>query len=148
MATTKRAATAESHEDEPVEDASVDVAARREDELEEDALIGGALPHLLPALSFRQRERSNLMKMFVRTSDLLSRGTDDESDGDGKSTVKLSSLSDDEYVALLDVLADVDDFFESIAVDKPAYREWATGGLDKTSGIIALLNRYMADLGE
>lgn len=112
-----------------------DVEKRREAEAEEEDALKD-LPALLPALSFRQRQRSDLMKMFLKYQDLV--GSTDTDEG----------LSSEDASDVLDVLADADEFFEAIAVDKDAYRQWASGGLETTRKIEHLLGRYMRQLGE
>jgi hypothetical protein len=55
-------------------------------------------------------------------------------------------VDDPRMPLLLDVLADIDEFAESIAADKDAYVEWSLGkGYDVFS---ALLSRYSSAVGE
>ena len=50
--------------------------------------------------------------------------------------------------ALLEFLAEADDFFESIALDHDAYVAWSTGLKNSEQIFGALLGQYQAALGE
>ncbi len=110
-------------------------AEKREEELSEKEILAG-VPALKPASAFRQRDKSNLTKLAVRL-----RGFTNE---DGE----VNTDDDDALEALLDFLADADDFFEAIAADRETYVSWSTGLKDSEQVLSTLVGKYQRELGE
>ncbi|WP_378144816.1 hypothetical protein ACFJGV_15165 [Cnuibacter sp. UC19_7] len=106
-----------------------------DDALNEEQVLAG-VPALLPAEQFRQRQRSAITKMFSRLRGVI----DDDGNVD---------LEDEDTLALfLDLLADADEFFETIAADKAAYAEWSTGLKDSEQIFGTLIAKYGRAVGE
>lgn len=94
------------------------------------------VPALKPASQFRQRERSKLLGIAVRLEPFI------QEDG----TVSLEDNG--AKLAMLEYVADADEFFESIAIDRDAYVAWSTGLKDSERVFGALLATYQEALGE
>lgn len=94
------------------------------------------VPDLKPAERFRQRERSRILGLSLKLEPYLN----------GAGEVDLSN--NDAARAMLDYLADADEFFESIAVDPDAYVAWSEGLSNSEQVFTALLNKYQVRLGE
>jgi len=110
------------------------LAPETEPEVTEDELLA-TLPQLTPPHKLRLRQRNKIMAMAARLNGL----TDD----DGGIEVE---PGDPAFVELLDVLADVDDFAETIATDSAAYIDWSHTASYEQFG--ALLTRYASAVGE
>jgi len=110
------------------------LAPEAEPEATEDELLV-ELPELTAPTKLRLRQRNKIMAMAGRLSSL----TDDA----GQISLE---VGDPSFVKLLDVLADVDDFAESIAVDAQAYVDWSHTASYEQFG--ALLTRYASAVGE
>jgi hypothetical protein len=110
-----------------------------ESELNQDELLAD-LPELKAPARLRLRERNVILKLAINLRSLMDEGDESES----------ASINIDEDDArmplLLDVLADIDEFAESIAVDKDAYVEWSLNKDYETFS--ALLMRYASAVGE
>lgn len=101
---------------------------------DEDELLAG-LPELIPPTRLRPRMRNKIMTMATKLSEYSKEdGTLDMSPGD------------DGFAAVLEVLADIDEFAESIASDPAAYIEWSMRSSYEQLG--ALLSRYASAVGE
>jgi hypothetical protein len=100
-----------------------------------DEEILAELPELLPVSKLRIRQRNMVIVMTTRLVPL----TDD----DGKLDMSMDSP---EFPILLDIIADIDDFAEKIAIDVSAYIEWS----EKASfaQFIAILMRYKSAVGD
>jgi hypothetical protein len=103
--------------------------------LSENELLKG-VPALLPAVQFRQRQRSTVLNLLYRLRDLV--------DDDGN----VSTENPAQIKLLLDLLADADEFFESIAADRDAYVSWATGLKESEQIYGALIAKYARAVGE
>lgn len=101
-----------------------------DEKLRDDEVLAD-LPELKEPIKLRIRERNILLELVMR-ADQMSKAED----ADEVST-KMASL---------DLMAGIDEFAETIAVDKNAYIEWS----EKQSydAFLALLNRYSAALGK
>lgn len=109
---------------------------KKQDEANELAELLKDVPELKPAAKFRQRERSRLLGISVALEPYI------QDDG----TV---ALDDPETKrAFLNYLADADEFFESIAVDRDAYIAWSEGLKNSEQVYGALLAEYQGALGE
>lgn len=101
-----------------------------DEKLRDDEVLAD-LPELKDPVKLRIRERNILLELVMR-ADQMSKAED----ADEVST-KMASL---------DLMAGIDEFAETIAVDKNAYIEWSEKqGYD---AFLALLNRYSAALGK
>lgn len=101
-----------------------------DEKLRDDEVLAD-LPELKEPIKLRIRERNVLLELVMR-ADLMSKA-------DGADELA-------EKMAALDLMAGIDEFAESIAVDKNAYVEWAEKqGYD---AFLALLNRYSTALGK
>ncbi|WP_159794453.1 hypothetical protein [Puerhibacterium puerhi] len=107
----------------------------RDAQIAEDELLKG-VPALKPATAFRQRDRSNLLKLGLQLSDVA--GEDGEVDENDPRAA----------AAMLDLLADADEFFESIAVDRDAYVAWSEGLEHSEQVFSALIAKYTRAVGE
>ena len=110
------------------------LAPETEPEVTDDELLAG-LPELIAPTKLRLRQRNKIMAMANRLSALT--------DADGQINIE---VGDPSFTELLDVLADVDDFAEAIAVDSSAYIEWSHTASYEQFG--ALLTRYASAVGE
>mgnify|MGYP000406172952 CR=1 FL=1 len=101
-----------------------------DEKLRDDEVLAD-LPELKEPIKLRIRERNILLELVMR-ADQMSKAED----ADEVST-KMASL---------DLMAGIDEFAETIAVDKNAYIEWS----EKQSydAFLALLNRYSEALGK
>lgn len=109
------------------------------DATEADALAG--LPELLPAHRFRARHRVNFQNLQLEA---LKSGV---FGGDGALEFDTSTPEGIErYQALLDFIATVDEWAETIAIDADAYADWAAG--KDYNSFIALFVKYQRELGE
>lgn len=111
--------------------------AKHDDELVEKDILNG-VPALLPPEQFRQRQRSKVMGMLNRLRSLA--------DDEGNVTVDPDDLKATD--ALLDLVADADEFFETIAADHDAYVEWSTGLKDSELIFGTLIAKYARAVGE
>ena len=101
------------------------------DEKLRDEEILADLPELKEPIKLRIRERNVLLELVMR-ADQMSKAEDAD-----EVATKMASL---------DLMAGIDEFAETIAVDKNAYIEWSEKqGYD---AFLALLNRYSAALGK
>lgn len=102
----------------------------------DDELLEG-LPPLTPPNRLRLRSRNRIMRLAIRLRGILPEGAE-EFDTD--------ALSEEQFGTLLDVLAEVDEFAEAIAVDSAAYVAWAEGA--DYAQFTAILSRYSSAVGE
>ncbi len=101
-----------------------------DEKLRDDEVLAD-LPELKEPIKLRIRERNVLLELVMR-ADIMAKA-------EGADEV-------DAKMAALDLMAGIDEFAETIAVDKNAYIEWS----EKQSydAFLALLNRYSAALGK
>lgn len=123
------------------QDHKMSAADELEATLSEDELLAD-MPALIPPAKLRIRQRNTIMKLAFRMRDVIP----DSEDGAVSVDLDLDSLGDEELGKLLDAMADIDDFAESIAIDKAAYAEWAQG--KDYEVFSALLSRYSSAVGE
>ncbi len=114
-------------------------AAQLEATLSDDELLAD-LPELKAPGRLRLRQRNVIMAIALRLNEFV--GDEEDSDGEGFSIDE----DDPRLPQLLDILADIDEFAESIAVDPKAYAEWAEG--KDYDVFTALLQRYASAVGE
>lgn len=124
-------AKAEKEEESPVELTAEEI---REQELADAELLAD-LPELRPPHALRVRHKNRLMAVALR---LQEKGV--------KYGTKNRSV--ESQIAMLDAIADIDEFAESIAYDKEAYEEWAIKNAENIAAFFAILSRYTATLGE
>lgn len=117
-------------EGEIVEDAAASAEDVLETELDIEELLAD-LPELKPATRLRARDRNKVLAIIAAREDL-------EAPGEESGTADM--------VGLLDIAAEVDEFAESIAVDRDAYVAWAEGANYRQ--LLAILSRYGAAVGE
>jgi hypothetical protein len=110
-------------------------AEQREIDAEQDELLAD-MPALRPPHQLRLRHRNAILRIAVSLQPFVT---------DGGAGIDLEP-DDPRVGVLLDVLADVDDFAESIALDKEAYIAWAVGA--QNDHFMAILNRYASAVGE
>jgi hypothetical protein len=113
-------------------------AAQLEATLSDDELLAD-LPELKSPGRLRLRQRNVIMAIALRLNAFV--GDDDDSD-EGLSLDE----NDPRLPQLLDILAEIDEFAESIAVNREAYVEWAEG--KDYDHFTALLQRYASAVGE
>lgn len=113
-------------------------AIEREQIVDEDRALAD-MPALYGPHELRIRERNRLMAIVVRLHALAN--------DDGELDVDMEADSP-EARELLDVIADADDFAESIAVDKDAYIAWARSPRAGYEQFTAILTRYGRAVGE
>lgn len=104
-------------------------------ELEEQEFLKG-VPALLPPEQFRQKQRSQIMKLVNRLRQFVN--------DDGE----VDTSNDDAIDRLLDILGDADEFFESIAADTSAYLDWSRGLKNSEQIFGALISTYARAVGE
>lgn len=110
-----------------------------DDQLELEELLAD-LPAMRAPERLRIRHKNSLKAIGLRHADNLEAlSVARENDTDVPMEVKLG---------LLELTADMDDFAESIAIDKTAYEEWSIANSDNVPVFVALLNKYMGALGE
>lgn len=102
--------------------------------INEDELLAD-LPTLTPPTKLRPRVRNKIMKMAAKLSALAG--------DDGEINIE---VGDANFDTMLDVLADVDEFAESIAIDLEAYVAWSEQS--SYEQLSALLTRYASAVGE
>ena len=109
------------------------------DETESEALAG--LPALIPAHRFRARHRINFQNLQLNA---LKSGA---FEGNGALEFDMSTPEGiEQYQALMEFVATIDEWAETIAIDPDAYAEWAEGKNYNT--FIALFVKYQRELGE
>lgn len=123
------------------EDHKSNAADELDAKLSEDELLAD-MPALTPPTKLRLRERNRIMKLALSMREFVS---GDESE-DGSVEIDTDSLTEEELGKLLDMLASVDEFAESIAGDRHAYVEWSQG--KDYEVFSALLSRYSSAVGE
>jgi hypothetical protein len=111
-------------------------ALEREQIVEEDRALKD-MPPLIPPHELRIRERNKVMTAAIRLENLA--------DEDGKLEIDTSKDSP-ELRELMDLMADADDFAESIAVDRDEYIAWARKA--SYQQFAAILTRYGRAVGE
>lgn len=125
----------------------MDVASRYiADEPAEPEQVGGfddvdlsGAPALRPVKTLRARQRVTLYKAMMA---LQKRLEGREATAEGQVDINVDDL---------DVIVDMDEFLEKMAIDPEAYAAWATeegGGPEPDSRIAALFSRYAEQLGE
>ncbi|MFD5864355.1 hypothetical protein ACFWGP_05350 [Agromyces sp. NPDC127015] len=95
------------------------------------------MPTLKPPHQLRIREKNRVYKLLFSSGFISDTG--DITITDDKSVLE-------QLPSMLDMAADVDDFAESIAVDKQAYAAWSEG--KDFDVFFAILNRYASAVGE
>lgn len=101
-----------------------------DDKLRNDELLAD-MPELKDPIKLRIRERNALLELVIRAEKI----TKDENADDV-----------DVKMAAMNLMAGIDEFAESIAVDKNAYVEWSVE--QEYESFMALLSRYSASLGK
>ena len=101
-----------------------------DEKLRDDEILAD-LPELKDPIKLRIRERNVLLELVMRADAM----TKDENADEVAAKM-----------AALDLMAGIDEFAETIAVDKTAYVEWAEA--QSYDAFLALLNRYSAALGK
>lgn len=109
--------------------------AELEQRLSVDEILAD-MPELRAPEKLRIRHRSQLMSIFLRADEqgILTGGE------------QISDISKIE--GMLTLLSEVDDFAESIAVDKEAYERWSIANGDNHEAFVAILTRYASAVGE
>lgn len=118
---------------EVVEEVEVEVT-EFEKELERklgDDEILADMPALKPAEKLRIRERNRLLRLVMLADDASSNE---------------NATERETQLAALELMAGIDEFAESIALNPDAYVAWAEGQGHET--FIAILNRYATALGK
>jgi hypothetical protein len=107
--------------------------------VDEDRALAG-MPPLHPAGELRIRERNKVMAIAMRLQSFA--------DEDGQIEIDLDDpkVDPEKVQRLLDVMADADDFAESIAVDPDDYVVWARRA--SYAQFSAILTRYGRAVGE
>ncbi|MBQ9917354.1 MAG: hypothetical protein IJO71_09160 [Microbacterium sp.] len=118
--------------------------ARDTQQLEEELLAD--LPELKPALKLRIGERNRLSEILLDAyaSGLFGGSDDERSEGFDLDLDNPEDLA--KYKQLNRLCEQIDEWAESIAVDREAYAEWAGGKQHDT--YFAILNRYQEAQGE
>lgn len=115
-------------------------------ELSDEELLAD-MPELKAPEKLRIRERNRIMRL-VFESDFMDK--DDEKDAPKPKTAaekaEAAKQKKQETLAILDLVAGIDEFAESIATDKEAYAEWSEG--QDYPAFLALMHRYSAALGK
>lgn len=131
----------------PAGETQAELDRQREQKKIQDEILAD-LPELVDPTALRMRDKAAFRAILldVDTSGLFDR---DENAEDDPIEVDRTSMDPEEIAKIkaLDTLcADIDDWAESIAVDKPAYAKWSGGkGYNE---FFAILNRYQEALGE
>lgn len=110
-------------------------AERHEAILNEQAVLAG-VPELLPPTMLRARQRGAIIVLSVRTSELAS------------SVDQLDVDHPDAIASTYELLGDIDEFFESIAVDRDAYLAWSQGLQNSEQIFAVLVTKYARAVGE
>lgn len=127
---TKKAAT------EKVAEPEVSAEDILENELRTEELLAD-LPELRPPHRLRLRHRNQIILVVARAEE--SGAIDAISSG----STSLSS-----FTPVMNMLAEIDEFAESIAEDKEAYAEWAEKNATNYDAFLAIMNRYSRAVGE
>lgn len=114
-------------------------AAQREQRQEENAVLKG-MPKLLPPTELRLRQRNEVTLLLARLSQLA--------DEDGTINIDTADMASPRVKALLDLLAEADEFAESIAEDPEAYRKWAVAKSTSYQQFATIITRYGRAVGE
>lgn len=117
---------------------------QHEARLERETVLAD-LPELVPPHKLRFRDKAKFRAVML---DLFASGLIDEEEHDDGEDISIEfDASDIEKIKVMDDLcATIDEWAESIALDKHAYVEWSGGkGYDE---FFAILNRYQDALGE
>jgi hypothetical protein len=115
------------------------------DDLAEDEVLAD-MPTLVPPTKLRVRQRNKVMKLAIGLRSFVPEKPEGADGDEVEGELDLDSLSDDQLEKFLDVLADIDDFAESIAVDKEAYVAWSEG--QDYDAFTAILGRYSSAVGK
>lgn len=129
--------TPKTHAAKKPQDRKKSAAELHEERLAREELLAG-MPELKPAHKLRIRDRNKVAAIIFNTS-LFDRA--EELEG-----VDESELSKDDIADMLEVAAQIDEFAESIAVDREAYIEWAAG--KDYDVFFAILDLYGSAVGE
>lgn len=113
-------------------------ADQLEDSLSEDELLAD-LPELKAPGKLRIRQRNVIMAIALKLKAFV--GDDEDDDGSFE-----MDEDDPRLPQLLNILAEIDEFAESIAKDPIEYAEWAEG--KDYDVFTALLQRYASAVGE
>ena len=100
----------------------------------EERLAG--IPDLIPPHRLRVKHRNKIRSIFLN----LERKGVFESEG--------VEIREDRIEDFMAVIEDVDEFAESIAYDHEAYVDWASDNGNNVDAFAAILEHYMAALGE
>lgn len=123
------------HDAETVQPIEPSAEEAHERELAEEDLLAD-MPALREPHRLRVRHRNRILRVALHASGLdIEAATSEDADPEAQ-------------IALLELLADVDEFAESIAVDKEAYAAWSESKSDKYDVFMAILNRYAVISGE
>ncbi|MGK0740437.1 hypothetical protein ACSHWG_00910 [Leucobacter sp. Z1108] len=109
-----------------------------ESELEVVDVLAG-MPELRAPYALRLRHRNRLIGIILKP-------------GRKELLEDFAAASDEDsyhsQTEMLEILADIDEFAESIATDPAEYAEWAQKHSQDINVFVALLNRYLAAVGE
>ena len=147
MTATKKTAAAEPAAIEPAtpEDALLSpTEAALDKELDSEELLAD-LPELRAPHQLRLRHRNRLILLVAKAHDRGLFKSPEEAEK-AKASGTLGDVA--EIEVMLDLLAEVDEFAESIAVDPEAYAAWATKNSDNMEPFMAILSRYAVSVGE
>ncbi|UOR02060.1 hypothetical protein MUN77_01630 [Leucobacter allii] len=115
-------------------------AAELEAELNDEELLAD-MPELRSPARLRMRHKNRLLALATRMHKRLGAKGVKVKDGRAKLTM-------DDMLGMLDICAEIDEFAESIAIDRDAYEEWAEANSDNHAAFIAILMRYQEAMGE
>lgn len=122
-------------------------------DLSDDELLAD-MPELIPPTRLRIRQRNKVMALAIglrsfakKPADGDAKPVDDgESEEDEAFDLDLDDLTDEELEKFLGVLASIDEFAQSIAVNEAEYVTWAEG--QDYDVFSALLSRYSSAVGK
>lgn len=94
------------------------------------------MPELRAPEKLRVRHRNQLARLAMKLA----------SANIHEAVEKNKDLTDEQVDIMLDVMADIDDFAESIAYDADAYADWSAG--KELKHFMAIFDRYASAVGE
>lgn len=104
--------------------------------LNEDELLAD-MPALREPHRLRLRHRNRFMRLLI------------QAEADGIIGADADEMADPEKMAkILDLLTEIDEFAQSIAVDQQAYEEWSIKHASDYEVFMAILSRYASAVGE
>lgn len=139
---TAKKTTADKAEVKAAKDAEGTAAEELETKLNVDELLED-MPELRAPHRLRLRHKNALKTLAARVGARAASLPE---------TIKKSAggfdLKTEEMLLFLDLAAEIDEWAESIAVDKEAYELWAEARQDDPAPFLAIMNRYMDAVGE